>query len=196
VARSLSSHPGESEGVRTGGIRHVWLLPAFNGLLTFVCGVLVLALPDVSLLTAAVLVGTFLIVVGVLRFAAAFALPAPDYGRLLPALGGIVTTAAGIFVIARPGDTARGVAVVLGCWLIVLAVAGFTRSAIAGERRGRTFVLSLIDLAAGILLVVWPHIAVATVVIVIGVYLIWAGLGQLLVALTLRRLERPLARAI
>jgi uncharacterized membrane protein HdeD (DUF308 family) len=131
-----------------------------------------------------------------LRFAAAFALPASDYGRLLPALGGIVTTAAGIFVIARPGDTARGVAIVLGCWLIALAVAGFVRAFLAGERRGRTFVLSLIDLAVGVLLVVWPGIAVATVVIIAGVYLIWAGLGQLLVALTLRRLERPLSRAI
>jgi uncharacterized membrane protein HdeD (DUF308 family) len=195
VARSMSSHPGEAEGVTSAevGFRRLWLLPATSGLLNFICGVVVLVIPRDSLLTIAVLVGVFLIVVGVLRLALALARPLPDTGRVLPALAGLLTAAAGIVVIARPGGAVVGVAIVLGCWLIAVGLAGFVRGYLTGERRARTIVLALIDFAAGVLIVAWPGIALATLVIIIGIYLIWSGLVELAVGLSLRRVERRLA---
>src|SRR3954453_718141 len=195
VPRSLSSHPGEVEGGRLPEVRprRLWMIPATAGLLMFVCGLVVLLVPRDSLLTVAVLVGVFLIVVGLLRLAAAFALPEPDSGRLMPALVALLTIAAGIVVIARPGGTALGVAIVLGGWLIATGLIDLVRAWLSGERRGRTALLALIDLAVGILLVAWPDIALATVVVIAGIYLLWGGLLQLLVGLSLRRLERRLA---
>jgi uncharacterized membrane protein HdeD (DUF308 family) len=169
------------------------MIPATAGLLMFACGLAVLLVPRDSLLTVAVLVGVFLIVVGVLRLAAAFALPEPDSGRLLPALVALLTIAAGIVVIARPGGAALGLAIALGCWLIATGLTDLVRAWLSGERRGRTALLALIDLAAGILLVAWPNIALATVVVIAGIYLLWGGLLQLLVGLSLRRIERGLA---
>jgi uncharacterized membrane protein HdeD (DUF308 family) len=195
VPRSLSSHPGESEGktLTEVGTRRLWLIPATAGLLMFACGLTVLIVPHDSLLTFAVLVGIFLMVIGLLRLTIVLSLPEPDSGRLLPALVALLTTAAGILVIFRPGGTALGVAIVLGCWLIASALTDLLRAWLSGARRGRTAVIALIDLAVGILLVAWPGIALATVVVIAGIYLIWGGIVQFAVGLTLRRLERPLA---
>ena len=195
MPRSLSTHPGEAEG-RTFtevGPRRLWLIPATAGLLMFVCGLVVLLVPRDSLLTFAVLVGAFLTVVGVLRLITVLSLPAPESGRMLPALVALFTFAAGILVIVRPGGAAVGLAIVLGCWLIASALTDLLRAWLSGARRGRTALFALIDLAVGILFVAWPGIALATVVLIAGIYLIWGGIVQLAVGLTLRRLERPLA---
>jgi uncharacterized membrane protein HdeD (DUF308 family) len=194
VPRSLSTHPGEAEGRTFSevGPRRLWLIPATAGLLLFACGLVVLIAPHDSLLTFAVIVGAFLTVVGILRLVTGLSLPAPESGRLLPSLVALFTIAAGILVIVRPGGAALGVAIVFGCWLIAVGLTDLLRAWLGGSRRGRTAVMAVIDLAVGILLVAWPHIALATVVIIAGIYLIWAGIVQLGIGLSLRRLERAL----
>jgi uncharacterized membrane protein HdeD (DUF308 family) len=100
---------------------------------------------------------------------------------------GVIAIAAGVIVIAKPSDSLRTLAVILGIFVLIdgiFALAG----ALVGhiENRGMTAVLGTISVVVGVLLIRHPVGGVRAIALLIGIWLIAAGVIRLVGAF-----ERP-----
>lgn len=155
-----------------------------GGITTIVLGLVLLIWPKQTLLVFASLLGIGLILIGIARLANA----ASDRGRAgssraWRAVLGLIYIVAGIVVLANLTATLRFLVWAVGIIWVVTGVfeifAGFGRP--KGER-SLTIVIGLMNLAFGIVLLVWPGPTLIIVVWITGLWLIALGLLQIIFA--------------
>lgn len=153
------------------------------GAIATLAGLLLLFLPDRTLLVVGFLIGTQLVLAGVLRIWAlrAFVLPgnvqAAGYG--LAAL----TILAGILCMVRPGTSLLLVAVVIGIgWLAdgATELVAFARDTAAD--RGFALVSGVLTLLGGLAVLIFPRTSLAALAQVAGVFLLLFGVAHLVIA--------------
>jgi uncharacterized membrane protein HdeD (DUF308 family) len=103
-----------------------------TGLLSAVAGVVIIAWPSPSLIVLGIFLGSWLIVVGTLTIAGAFAARRvmPDWWLLL--LIGLAEVPLGVLALADPGATLAALITVGGIWAVAI---GATRIALAFQLR-------------------------------------------------------------
>jgi uncharacterized membrane protein HdeD (DUF308 family) len=166
----------------------MWLGAAF-----LVIGIAALVYPMISTLVVALFVGWILIFSGAATVFAAFHIreAGPFFGALLV---GLLSLAAGVFIIARPETGELGITLALGA---IFVVQGAYELTLAFElRHTRAFAAMLISGLASVLLAVvilagWPGTSTITLGILIGVNFITSGLAYLLLGGTARRDVTP-----
>jgi uncharacterized membrane protein HdeD (DUF308 family) len=102
----------------TGGTR---VMLALLGVLSFIIGLWAIRHAVLTLVALAVFLGIFWVVNGLIDIFAAVAhreMP----GRGWSVLMGVLSICAGLIVLAFPGLTLLGLAVILGCWLIIFGI--------------------------------------------------------------------------
>jgi uncharacterized membrane protein HdeD (DUF308 family) len=164
-----------------------WVL-AF-GLLTLAAGIAVLVWPAETLLVVAVLFGIQLVITGIFRFVMAFTEPVRGAGiRVLYAVIGLLSLIVGIWAIRHANLTVLLLAVLLGIFWIVNGV--FEIYVALSERalphRGWTGAMGVLSVFAGLVVVAVPQISVITLAVVLGIWLLFWGIGQIMIAFRLR----------
>ena len=156
-------------------------------------GIFFVASPHETLSTFAVIAGIFLLVDGVLAIIGSIA--GHGEGRGLLALIGVLSAIAGLVLIKKPFDTLVVFTLIIGVWFVVAGIARFV--AAFGESEGRTgnIGIALLDIVAGIVILAWPGIGLATVAVIIGVVLIVRGILFILAGWELHRAGRDLSGA-
>ena len=95
------------------------------------------------------------------------------------ALFGALTIVAGVIALANPGLSLLAIALLFGCWLIVVGffdvLAGLTATNADTARRVFAVLLGVVSLIAGVICLRLPDAGLFTLVVVTGVYLIVAG---------------------
>jgi uncharacterized membrane protein HdeD (DUF308 family) len=170
-------------------IQYWWVL-AIAAILSLLAGIIVLAAPKSSLETIALILGIYLVVIGVNGFVTAFSDPGSVRGhRMLTMVLAGLAVIAGIIAIIRPDATVKGVALAFGIYLIISGLRYLALAALLPVDRGVTMVHGLLQLIAGIIVVVWPKIGLTTLAVILGIYLLIVGFVQLWAALALRRVH-------
>lgn len=164
-----------------------WLLGF--GLVTAVAGIAVLVWPGPTLEVIAVLFGIQLVVYGVFRFVAAFAVDDESTGtRVLYALLGVLSFIVGIYAIKHILVTLGALALLLGIfWIVQGFVELFT--AISNKNlpsRGWTIFVAIVSVLAGIVVLAYPSPSLYTLTIVLGIWLIFFGVMEIYFAFRLR----------
>lgn len=133
-----------------------------------VLGVIGLFFPGATLLTVAILFGSYLIASGIFRITTAFIADHLNAGlRLLTGVLGLVIVIAGILCLANPFDAIVVLALVIGIGWIAEGVIDFMaglRGAIAPRWLG--FVSGIVSIAAGVAMFVLPAAGVAALVLI------------------------------
>jgi len=166
-----------------------WVL-AF-GIITFLIGIAALVWPDRTLVVVAVLFGIQLIVMGIFRFAAAFAAEDVTGGtRVLYALLGVLSLIIGLYAVRHVLVTLLALALLLGIfWIVSGAVELFTAvSQREMPNRGWNAVMGIISVLAGIVLLVYPGISLVVLAVVVSVWLLIFGIMQISLAFRIRSL--------
>lgn len=166
----------------------LWWLLALFGVATFGVGMFFVISPHESLKTFTVIAGIFLLVDGVLAIAGAVLGSRAD--RALLALVGVLSAIAGLVLIKRPFETLVLLTLIVGIWFVV---AGGVRLAAAGtdhEARGANLALGALDLAAGIVILAWSHLSLATFAVIVGITLLLRGALLVAAGLELRRMGK------
>ncbi len=167
-----------------GELARLWWLPLCLGLLSLAAGVVVLAKPDNSLKTLAVIAGIFILLDGIVELAMAFGRSTANRG--LVALIGTLDLIVGILLIRHPIAGVQAVALFIGIWLIA---AGVIRAVMAfespGERLGRILIGGL-EALFGIVIVSSAHIGFATLALLVGLSFIANGFGMITFGIFLR----------
>lgn len=171
--------------VRPG--RKLWLVPMVAGLTSLAAGIVVLVAPRGSLETIALILGIYLVVTGLHGTYTALANPDATGGhRGLVLTMGVLALIAGIVVILRPGATVTGVAIAFGIFLILSGLRYLFLTTVLPDKVS-PLVRGLLEIAGGVIVVVWPKIGLTTLAVVLGIYLILGGLLQLFIGFAVRR---------
>jgi len=166
-----------------------WVL-AF-GVITLLVGVAALAWPGRTLVVVAVLFGIQLVVMGIFRFAGAFASDDLTGGtRVLLALLGVLSLIIGLYALRHVLITLLALALLLGIfWTVSGAVELFTALSHREMRnRGWNAVMGIVSILAGIVVLAYPAISLFTLAVVLGVWLIIFGAMQVTAAFRIRSL--------
>jgi uncharacterized membrane protein HdeD (DUF308 family) len=169
-----------------------WWIPVVIGGLGVVAGILVLVYPGRTLLLIELAFGFYLLFHGFLRIAEAVFVRAPASRRLLVALLGVLAVIAGILVVSTPGFGLATLAVIFAIWLIASGVLALANASRIQEGRGWEIGRGILDVIAGIIVVVQPGIGLVTLAVIGGIYLILIGCLQIATGFTLRREAKAL----
>ena len=114
---------GVSEALTTGIGRRVRQVNVIAGLLSIAAGILIIAWPSPGIVTVAVVLGAWLIVVGTLSISGAFAARRllPNWWLLL--VLGLVEVPLGVLALANPGATLAALITVAGIWAVAVGAA-------------------------------------------------------------------------
>ncbi|OAA25389.1 hypothetical protein UG55_102249 [Frankia sp. EI5c] len=99
---------------------------------------------------------------------------------------GIASTVLGVLLIANPFSTAGGLAMIAGVALLVSGI-GEIVSAVRAEHSGTTVLYGVLTAAAGVVILVWPHVTLRVIALVVGAALIVGGVVRALLVLASRR---------
>lgn len=152
------------------------------GALAVILGAVILVRPTTSLGVIALLIGSGLVLTGVLEFVGGGDRADDERTPRWRVLVGVLWIAAGVFVLAWPGLTVRVLALVVAIGLIVNGAL----SVISAFRRGPTLdariasaLLGVAGIVFGLLALLWPDITLLVVAVVFGARLIIVGLLEL-----------------
>jgi uncharacterized membrane protein HdeD (DUF308 family) len=190
-----------SEG--TGGtvpslFGHTWRWVLAFGVVTLAAGIVALVWPRETLLVIAVVFGIQLVITGIVEFVLALGAPVASGGiRVLYAILGLLSLIVGVWAIRHADLTVLVLAVLLGIyWIVRGTIEIFTAlSEPLLPNRGWVGFLGALSVAAGIIVVAIPGISVLTLAVVLGIWLVILGIGQLLAAFRLRSAARGVEAA-
>jgi uncharacterized membrane protein HdeD (DUF308 family) len=166
-----------------------WVL-AF-GIVTIAVGIAALAWPGRTLVVVAVLFGIQLIVMGIFRFANAFAIDDIGGGnRILLALLGVLSLIIGLYAVRHVLITLLALAVVFGIfWIVSGAIELFMAlSHREMAHRGWNIIMGIISVLAGFIVLVYPGISLLALAVILSVWLVFFGIMQITLAVRLRGL--------
>ena len=143
-----------------------WLLMLF-GVVTLGVGIFFVVSPHETLSTFTVIAGIFLLVDGVLAtFGSIFG---RGEGRGLLALIGVLSAIAGLVLVKKPFDTLVVFTLIIGVWFVVAGVVRFVTAFASPEGRNGNIVIAILDVVAGIVILAWPDLGLATLAVIIGI---------------------------
>jgi uncharacterized membrane protein HdeD (DUF308 family) len=164
-----------------------WVL-AF-GVVTVLTGLLVLVWPGPTIVVVAVLFGIQLVVAGIYRFVAALAAGEESGStRVLLALLGVLSFIVGLYALRHILITIAVLALLFGIfWIVNGAVEVFTAlSNREMQSRGWIAATGVLSIVIGVVVLVYPAISLATLAILLGIWLLVLGAMQIALAFRLR----------
>jgi uncharacterized membrane protein HdeD (DUF308 family) len=171
------------------GVGRHWGWVLVFGIVTLLAGLLTLVWPGRTIVVIAVLFGIQLVVAGIFRFVAAFASDDETGGtRVLLALLGVLSFIVGLYALRHVLLTIAALALLLGIfWIVNGAVEVFAALSHRGmQGRGWTIFMGLLSVVAGIVVLVYPAISLATLALVLGFWLLVFGIMEIVLAFRLR----------
>ena len=195
----MDSQPhGDAADVLAGIGRHWGWVLAF-GIITLLAGLLTLAWPGRTIVVLAVLFGVQLVVAGIFRFVAAFASDDESGAtRVLLALLGVLSFIVGLYALRHILITIATLALLLGIfWIVNGTVEAFTALSHRAMRgRGWTVFMGLLSIVAGVVVLVYPGISLATLAVVLGFWLLVFGIMEIVLAFRLRSVGQAAAHFV
>jgi uncharacterized membrane protein HdeD (DUF308 family) len=168
----------------------LWWLVMLFGLAVLCVGAFFVISPHETLSTFTVIAGIFLLVDGVIAILGSIF--GRSEGRGLLATIGVLSVIAGLVLIKKPFDTLVVFVLIIGVWFIVAGVVRFV--AAIGELDGRAsnMGIAILDMVAGILILSWPSLGLATLAVIVGIVLLLRGAVFIAAAWEMRRLGHDL----
>ena len=152
-----------------------------------------------TLLVIAVLFGVQLIVSGIFRLVAAFAIDEASAGtRVLLALLGILSIVVGLWAVRHVLVTLLALIIFLGIYWVVSGTIDIFTALSHREMpdRGWTVFMGLLSIAAGIIVLVWPALSLFGLAVILGVWLVVFGIMEIVAAFRLRRIGHAASRLV
>lgn len=173
-----------------------WPRLAVVAVLDALIGLLALVWPGATVLVLAVVLGVLLLASGLTSVAVGLRLRRASVGSWTWAVGlGVVSVLAAVLVLLRPGTGVAAIAAVLAVWFLVHGLADGHRARVDRGHRVWWAVLAVLNVVAGLVLLVDLGAAVLTIALIVGVSFLLRAATEFAVALQLRRVHRTLEGA-
>lgn len=171
-------------------LRTAWGWVLADGILGIVVGIAALALPGVTVLTLAVLLGIGLIAQGVAQLAAGWSSRAGTRGRGWLVVFGLLALVAGLVCLFRPGVGLAAIAIGVAVWFFAAGINDLVAAATLPQGRVWNVVVGVLSLVAGATVVAQPGTGLSTIALLTGIAFLVRGVGEAVIALRLRSAAR------
>jgi uncharacterized membrane protein HdeD (DUF308 family) len=161
------------------------------GIVTLLTGIAALAWPGRTLIVVAVLFGIQLIVMGIFRFASAFASDDLTGGtRVLLAVLGVLSLIIGLYAVRHILVTLLALALLLGIFWVVSGIVELFTALSHRQMRGRGWnaVMGILSVLSGIVVLAYPGISLLVLALVLSIWLLVFGAMQITLAFRIRSL--------
>ena len=168
---------------------HLWKSVLLSGLLSLVLGILVLVWPAKSILIAAIFFGAFLLVSGISQVFHAFTLNVTAGGRVLLFISGAAALILAVLCFRSIANSILLLAIWIGVGFIFRGVATAV-SAISDPDtpgRGWEIFVGIISLIAGLVVLASPFPSLATLTVVVGIWLVVIGVFEVVASFGIRK---------
>ena len=154
-------------------VTSLWWLVMLFGVAALGVGIFFVVSPHETLSTFTAIAGIVVLVDGVIAVVASIF--GSGEGRGLLALIGVLSVIAGLILIKKPFETLVVFTLIVGVWFVVAGIVRFVSAFASREARGWNIFIALLDVAAGIVILAWPDLGLATLAVIIGIVLIVRG---------------------
>lgn len=172
-------------------IQSYWKFFLFEGIALFILGLFALASPQIMTLSIELLIGCLLVVGGVIQFIRA--INAKANAGFLDYLSAIITFIAGVLVLAHPIIGSITLTLLLACFFLVQGVIHILYSIRYWSiLKWKGLLLNgIISLILGLLIWEgWPNNSLWILGMYVGIYLLFLGVGLIVMGLQLRKVRR------
>jgi uncharacterized membrane protein HdeD (DUF308 family) len=176
-------------------LQHLWKSALLSGILAVILGVLVLAWPGKTIIVGAIFFGAYLLVTGIAQVIFAFSLHVSAGGRVLLFLSGAASLILAILCFRSLQNSILLLAIWIGVGFIFRGVATAV-SAISDPTlpgRGWEIFIGVITLIAGVVVLASPFESIATLTLVVGIWLVVIGVFEAVSAFGIRKAGKNVA---
>jgi uncharacterized membrane protein HdeD (DUF308 family) len=173
-----------------------WRAAFLVGLATAILGIIVAALPGVSLNVIAVLLGVLVIFSGIYNVVEAFR--GDEHGRVWRGIAGVVFIVAGLVLIRHLHLSLALIGLVIGLTWVVQGLAALIAGISGGATRmgtGWSIFFGVISLIAGIVVISAPIASITTLAVLMGIWFVVMGVMEMFGAFAFRHAVHEAARA-
>ena len=172
--------------------QHDWRLIGFRGLIAAIFGIVIIAVPGISLKALIAIFGIYIFLDSVFSMLTAIRARKKLESWHLTLIKGIVGVILAVLVITLPGISAVALAYFLGAWFCLLGIieiASAFRLRKEVEGGGWLIGAGVLSLGVGVFLFAWPTASMIAITLVVGVFTLVLGLILLLHAWRIRRFQ-------
>ncbi|KMO69640.1 acid-resistance membrane protein [Mycolicibacterium chlorophenolicum] len=176
-------------------LQHLWKSALLSGILAVVLGVMVLVWPAITIVVAAIFFGAYLLISGISQVVFAFSLHVSAGGRVLLFLSGAAALILAVLCFRSLQDSILLLAIWIGVGFIFRGVATAV-SAISDPTlpgRGWEIFIGVISLIAGVVMLASPFESLATLSLVVGIWLVVIGVFETVSAFGIRKASKNMA---
>ena len=177
---------------------HLWKSVLLSGVLSLALGVLVLVWPGISILVAAIFFGAYLLVTGISQVFHAFTLHVSAGGRVMLFISGAAALILAVLCFRSIQNSILLLAIWIGVGFIFRGVATAV-SAISDPDtpgRGWEIFVGVISLLAGIVVLASPFPSLATLTLVVGIWLVVIGVFEVVASFGIRKASKDIGQRI
>jgi uncharacterized membrane protein HdeD (DUF308 family) len=176
-------------------LQHLWKSALLSGILAVILGILVLAWPGKTIIVAAIIFGAYLLVTGIAQVVFAFSLHVSAGGRVLLFISGAASLILAVLCFRSLQDSILLLAIWIGVGFIFRGVATAVSAISDPTLPGRWWEIFIggITLLAGVIVLASPFESIATLTLVVGIWLIVIGVFEAVSAFGIRKAGKDLA---
>jgi uncharacterized membrane protein HdeD (DUF308 family) len=167
---------------------HLWKSTLLSGVVAVILGTLMLVWPRITIVSAAVFLGAYLLISGGAQVVFAFSMDGLAGGRLLLLISGAVSLILAVLAFRHFNDAVTLLAIWSGIGFLLRGVA--TTAAVISDPglagRCRNIFFGVISIVAGIVVLASPFESLVTLTLVVGIWLIVMGVFEVVTALSFR----------
>jgi uncharacterized membrane protein HdeD (DUF308 family) len=179
-------------------LQHLWKSALLSGILAVILGVLVLTWPGKTIIVAAIIFGAYLLVTGFAQVIFAFSLHVSAGGRVLLFISGAASLILAVLCFRSLQDSILLLAIWIGIGFIFRGVATAVSAISDPTLPGRWWEIFIggITLLAGVIVLASPFESIATLTLVVGIWLIVIGVFEAVSAFGIRSASKNLASRV
>jgi uncharacterized membrane protein HdeD (DUF308 family) len=176
-------------------LQHLWKSALLSGILAIILGILVLVWPGKTILVAAIFFGAYLLVTGIAQVIFAFSLHVSAGGRVLLFLSGAAALVLAVLCFRNLAQSILLLAIWIGVGFIFRGVATAVSAISDPTLPGRAWEIFVgaIAIIAGVIMLASPFESLATLTLVVGIWLIVIGVFEAVSAFGIRKASKDLA---
>ncbi len=173
---------------------HLWKSVLLTGILSLVLGILVLAWPGISILVAAIFFGAYLLVTGISQVFHAFTMHVSAGGRVLLFISG----AASLILAVLCFRSIQNSLLLLAIWIAIGFIFRGVSTSVSAisdpdmPGRGWEIFIGLVSLVAGVIVLASPFSSLATLTLVVGIWLVVIGVFEIASSFGIRKASNNL----
>ena len=167
-----------------------------SAVLCIVLGIVLVVWPDMSMQIACAAIGGVLLVGGVVRLVEYFVLRDGSMYAQINLIMGIVLAVVGVWIVLKPDKVLAIIPIIIGIVIVLHGLNNLQQAiTLCKEKYDKWWValiLGLLTVGFGVLLICRPFAALDTVVMLIGIFLIYDGLSDIWIVSRIYRTAKEL----